>query len=222
MMFDAVIFDMDGVLVDSPRQWHPLVFPFLERNVPLWDADKADSLAGISLPDMYRVLAGWGMRASREEFYDFSERTAVEVYRNRVSLLPGIPELLGYLAEEAVPMALASSAPVNWVRMVLERFELAKYFREIISAEDVERAKPAPDIFLLAAERLGCAPRKCAVIEDSRQGVEAAGLAGMHCIALLGTTTRDRLRKADRIVSGAGEIRALCEEMKRTDSAVRK
>jgi HAD superfamily hydrolase (TIGR01509 family) len=204
---EAIIFDMDGVLVDSEKHWHTVAEPFFLQYIPMWDDKKALALVGRSSRDIYRLMvAEWGAKLALEEFSGFCHQAAQEVYLKRVSLLPGVRELLVEIKARAWSLALASSSPLSWVQMVLERFELHSYFTVVVTADHVARCKPAPDIFLLAASKLAIVPERCVVIEDSLPGVAAAKAAGMYCLAVTNTVSKEELSEADGVVSSLEEL----------------
>lgn len=202
----SVIFDMDGVLIDSPQQWDLAVQPYLSGQLTDWNHEKELEVAGLTLKDMHSLLVSWGFKPSFEEFYRFSRETAQDVYLRRVSLLPGVIELLHHLLHRDFSIGLGSCAPAQCVEMVLTRFDIRTYFQRVVTGDDVVLGKPAPDIFLLAAKYLQIPPEQCLVIEDTTAGVIAAKSAGMSCIALTNTLPKDKLTQADKIVSSMAEI----------------
>lgn len=206
----AVIFDMDGVVVDSERHWATTETSFLERNVPGW-ADLTDRgwIIGLSPDDFHNALArDHGLKLSREEFRVGYIQMAERIYAEQVQLIPGCQELLDDLGRRAVRTALASSSPMDWIDRVLNRFSLRERFAVVVSA-DAEGlpGKPSPAIYLLAAERLGAKPRDCVAIEDSANGVRSAKAAGMGCVGLRnGFNPEQDLSAADLMVAGFREL----------------
>ena len=207
MSIKAVIFDMDGVLVDSPIHWRKVTQDFFNCYVPDWNESKRAVLTGIDLKEIYRVLIkNWGAKIEEQEFYKFCDEMARKVYQELVSLVPGVKNLLSLISSHSLKIALASSAPARWVKMVLDRFQLEAYFEAVATADDVKRCKPAPDLFLYAAEKINVLPNRCAVIEDSTTGITAAKAAGMYCLALTTTFPKEKLLQADRIISNFTEL----------------
>lgn len=205
--FEAIIFDMDGVIVDSePRHErafrevfrelgrehdHGIVFPhyFGRSDRALW----ADFIALHKPPQPVEELIAW------------KQRRFLEIIREEQPIFSGLPPLLEKLSlRYKLGVASGSMHPV--IDEVIAMRNLRRYFQAIVSAQDVPRGKPAPDIFLRAAELLHVAPAACCVIEDAVAGVEGARAAGMHVIAITNSFPADKLRHADRVVSTYDEI----------------
>lgn len=211
---DAVVFDLDGVIVDS----EPLQY---------------ESYA--------EVLAPLGVRITREEYGrewigagggpEYAVRThalsvspaelrarKVEVYRRRLRdearLMHGVPGVLERLGG-CYPLGLATNSSEIDTSIVLDRFDLRRRFAAVVTRELYERAKPAPDAYLTAAARLGCSPRRCVVLEDSWRGVGAAHAAGCVCVAVPNElTTGQDFSLAVRLVQSLDEVTpALVEEL---------
>ena len=206
----AVIFDMDGVIVDSEIHWKSLEGFFLKSLVPTWTDQDQGRIIGLSINDTYALLSGeYGLQKSREEFFALYQEIAREIYGQKAALIEGFHELLLLLKEKGVPLALASSSRKNWIDLLLDRYELKRYFDVIVSAEDLPggQGKPSPAIYLHTAKLLGVPPEKCIVIEDSRNGVLSAKNAGMYCIGFRnGFNEEQDLSGADTIVNGYKEL----------------
>ena len=208
---DAVIFDFDGVILDSETaefESHRLIY---ERcGVPLTPAEWCDQI-GIWVEgheDRWAVrLRGLSDRApgSSAAFKDEQHR----LFQELVSREPmrGIRALIDALVEAAVPLAIASSAPARWVVPTLDLLGLSGRFQTIVTAHDVQRRKPAPDVYLEAARRLQVDPARTVAIEDSGPGIAAAAAAGMKTVAIPHwlTETHD-LTPAMLRVAHAGEL----------------
>lgn len=208
----AVIFDMDGVIVDSELHWKSTEGFFLRSLIPNWTAADQDKIIGLSVHDLYRLLVGgYGVEQSKEQFLVMYQGMADEIYGQKVSLLPGFLELLAWLREQEVPLALASSSPMSWINIVLDRFELRSAFPVVVSADELDegRGKPAPAIYLLTAQRLGVQPSKCVVIEDSANGALSAKRAGMFCIGLRNGFNDEQDLSAADVVTGTFDIQPL-------------
>ena len=198
-----VAFDMDGVLVDSERFW-------LERErteiLPATVASEVDpeALTGMNVEDLYDHLdAEYGTTVSKAAFVDRYDRAARTVYGEQVSLLDGFERLVGLLGERDVSVALVSSSPERWIARVLDRFVLHEVFDAVVSAEHVERGKPAPDVYLHAASLLDVDPGDSLAIEDSSVGLQAARNAGYGTVGYLnGTNERAALSDADEVADG--------------------
>ena len=185
----GVLFDMDGVLVDSYgahlESWRALA---AEEGLP-FDREALTRMFGRTSHEMIGEL--WPDRAADSR--RLSQRKEA-IYRAVVErsfpAMPGAAELVAALDEAGFALALASSGPPENVALALERLGVRQRFDADVTGRDVERGKPDPQVFLLAAERLGLAPDRCVVVEDAPVGVEAAHAAGMAAVALLSTGRR--------------------------------
>jgi HAD superfamily hydrolase (TIGR01509 family) len=201
---------MDGVIVDSePR--HEQAFREIFHELGYGDAHGMDFTAYYGRSD--RVF--WQDFIARhrppqplEELLALKQNRLIQILRREQPIFDGLPELLGKLAS-AYPMAIASGSNHPVIDEVLAMRQLCRFFPVVVSVQDVGRNKPAPDVFLRAAEMLGVAPADCWVIEDSSAGVEAGRAAGMRVIAITNTLTIDRLRLAHHIVETYEEVEAL-------------
>jgi sugar-phosphatase len=185
-MFRAAIFDMDGLLIDSEPYWKDS-----EREVfGSVGIDITDEMAAITAPLTTRQVAEhwyrvrpWTGRTIAEMETAVIARVAALV-RDRGAALPGVREALALCARQDWRVALASNSPATLCHLVLEVLGIAPAFRAVVSADEVERAKPDPSIYRLAARKLGVAPEECVVFEDSPTGVRAARAAGMCVVAI--------------------------------------
>ena len=195
--FEAVIFDMDGVIVDS-EPYHDQSF------LEVWKEMGYGVCHGMHFPDFYgrsdRVL--WETFIEKhhppepiEELIGLREERLIQLLRDKQPIFDGVPELVQRLANR-FPLAVGSGSAHRIIDEVLAMRDLSRYFRCTVSSEDVEQPKPAPDIFLLAAKRLGVEPAKCCVIEDTVSGVQAANAAGMTVLAIANTFEAKALGQA--------------------------
>jgi HAD superfamily hydrolase (TIGR01509 family) len=206
---EAVIFDMDGVIVDSELHWKTLEGFFLQSLVQGWSAEAQSKIIGLSLGALYTMLVDdYNLDKPKAEFFALYNEMARDIYEQRAALLPGFSDLLAGLRESGIALALASSSPMAWINMVLDRFNLRGEFSVIVSADELGgEGKPSPAIYLLTAQKLGVAPERCAVIEDSRNGVLSAKRAGMYCIGLQnGFNEEQDLSAADVLVQGFSSL----------------
>lgn len=203
MTFAAILFDMDGVLIDSELIWQAHEAEFIRQFIPNFPLEMQQDLLGRSVRGIYDLLctrfpnetAGIAFEAFMQEYISFGTQ---HVYTH-TSLLPGVREYLDALVG-TIPLALVSSSPFAWINTTIERHGLKSYFTGIVSGEEVQHAKPAPDIFLLAAERLQVAPNATVVIEDSTNGILAAKAANMTAFGYRnGFNDEQDLSKADLI-----------------------
>jgi HAD superfamily hydrolase (TIGR01509 family) len=199
-----VIFDMDGVIVDSEPLNRRHIQLFLQKiGVPPGQEVKTN-LKGLNARESWRrLMQEFQLDHNIEELIQQGRKSYLEFLASITKLpeIPGAAELIQYLHRAGHPLALASSANPRRVDFFLEQLGLRKYFAAIVASDDVQRSKPAPDIFLLAAKRLAAKPADCIVIEDAANGVAAAKAAGMRCIAYAGSDhNTDDLSGADLIV----------------------
>lgn len=207
----AVLFDMDGVTVETAALWRRIereqIFPEVTNGkVPV------SSIRAKSLGDMYTQLAAEDkvtLTVTREEFDEIFDKWADIVYHERATLLPQYHELVEDIKTTETPVGLVSASRREWVEMVLDRFELDGLYDVIITPSDVEGpSKPSPDIYQYAANELKVSPQRCLAVEDSKHGVQAATNAGMHCIALRGDGNDSvDLTHADEVVTNHRSLR---------------
>lgn len=208
-MMDAVIFDMDGVIVDSEIHWKTTEGFFLQSLVPGWSMRDQDRIIGLGVLDVYRLLVStYHLQKTEDEFLAIYQEMANEIYGQKVSLIDGFTELLTTLTANNVPVALASSSPTSWINIMLERFHLRDSFQVVVSADALKgQGKPSPAIYLLTAKLLGIRPDKCIAIEDSQNGVLSAKNAEMFCVGLRnGFNAEQDLSRADVIIHHFAEF----------------
>lgn len=180
----AVVFDLDGVLVDSEAVWDEVRRRFTEENGGRWHAGAQREMMGMSSVEWSRYVRdrlGVDMDPERISI-EVADRVA-DLYRERLPLLPGAVESVRLLAKEW-PLAVASSSNRHVIDLVVELAGLKEEFRATVSSEEVGSGKPAPDVYLEAARRLEVDPGACAAIEDSTNGIRSARAAGMPVIAV--------------------------------------
>ena len=183
-MIEAVVFDLDGVLIDSEPVWERVRRELVAERGRHWAPDAQRKLMGMSTPEWARYLSedlGVGLPADQVAAL-VTDRMAAS-YREHLPLLPGAVAAVRRLAARW-PLGLASSAPAVLVDTVLQSSGLRPCFLVTMSTEQVARGKPAPDIYLAVAARLGYSPPDCAAIEDSSNGLRSAAAAGLHVIAV--------------------------------------
>lgn len=181
----AVIFDMDGVIVDSEAQWKAVEAEFFREAVTGWKDEHNDRITGLGVEDLHRFLVKeYDFTMGKVEFLAHCDVSATKVYRDRVDCSEGFLELARHLKHRGIRTAIASSSPERWIKLVVERFELTPLLDAVVSADDVGgRTKPLPDIYLEASARLNLPPGECLAIEDSSIGLLAAKRAGMKVAA---------------------------------------
>jgi HAD superfamily hydrolase (TIGR01509 family) len=180
----AVIFDLDGVLVDSEAVWDEVRRRFTEENGGHWHSGAQREMMGMSSVEWSRYVRDrLGVQMEPQQISEAVANAVAEDYRERLPLLPGALESVRALAAEW-PLGLASSSNRHVINLVLELAGIADDFQATVSSEEVGAGKPAPDVYLEAAKRLGLAPSDCAAIEDSTNGLRSARAAGMAVIAV--------------------------------------
>jgi HAD superfamily hydrolase (TIGR01509 family) len=182
----AVIFDLDGTLVDSePNYYEAGRRTLAEHGVPDFTWTDHERYVGISTREtVTRWKSLYGLRASVPELLADKNRRYLELARTATRAYPEMRKFVELLAGEGVPMAVASGSSPEAIDAILAGTGLDAYLRTTVSADEVAHGKPAPDVFLEAARRLGAAPADCVVLEDATPGAAAAHAAGMRCIAV--------------------------------------
>ncbi|MBU1017811.1 HAD family phosphatase [Patescibacteria group bacterium] len=201
----AIIFDMDGVIIDSEKHWKKAELTFFGELLPSWTKEDQQKIIGINVHETYRILANdYGLGLTHQEFTERVNGIALEVYRNKCNLIDGFLDLIKELKTKNQKIALTSSSLNEWIDIVLERFKLKPFFDVVISAEDIDApGKPKPDIYLYTAKKLNIEPDECVAIEDSHHGVIAAKSAGMMCVGLRnGFNDAQNLSAADIQIKG--------------------
>ncbi|MFQ5796286.1 MAG: HAD family hydrolase [Candidatus Bipolaricaulia bacterium] len=181
----AMVFDMDGVLVDGEKVWLDVYEEgeFLTSIAPDWSPEHKQDLIGLSVPALHRLLCDrFGVTLSLEHFRQYYNEVGREIYAERTVLMPKVQKTLSGLRQRDIPLGLASNSPREWIDITLERFELKPCFAAVVSGEEVARGKPAPDIYLEVVGRLGKRPRFCWAVEDTDIGVKVAKQAGLYTI----------------------------------------
>ncbi|HZE41911.1 MAG TPA: HAD family phosphatase [Stackebrandtia sp.] len=185
MGFHGVVFDMDGVIVDSEHLWEESWVASSARRGVTWTAGDTSTVQGMSAPEWARYLADrLGDSALAPVVRDECVNHVVtSVQGGQAPLLDGARELVAKVAD-LVPIALASSAARPVIDAVLEGNDLADRFAATVSSEDVERGKPSPDVYAEAARRINVDPARGIAVEDSGNGIRAARAAGFHVVAI--------------------------------------
>jgi HAD superfamily hydrolase (TIGR01509 family) len=180
----AVIFDMDGVLVDSEAVWDDVRKRFTEENDGRWHDGAQRDMMGMSSVEWSRYVRDrLGVDMEPEEISRAVADRVADVYREKLPLLPGAVEAVRSLASDW-PLGVASSSNRHVIDLVLDLAGIADAFEATVSSEEVGAGKPAPDVYLEAANRLGKEAPACVAIEDSTNGIRSAHAAGMGVIAV--------------------------------------
>jgi HAD superfamily hydrolase (TIGR01509 family) len=205
----AVIFDLDGVLIESEQVWDEVRRAVAAAAGRPWPPGTTTALQGMSTPEWSRHLVDVvGVPGPAEQVAAEVIGRVADRYRHDLPLLPGAVETVRMLALRW-PLAVASSAPPVLIRLVLETAGIADCFGAVVSSEEVPRGKPAPDVYLAAALRLETEPTSCVAVEDSANGLRSAAAAGMVVVAVPNQHYRpppDALALAAAVVPGVAAI----------------
>lgn len=209
-MIQAFIFDMDGVIIDS----EPLHFDVDRQTMAYYGhavtQEDLERYVGMTNPEQWAIIREeYGIGPTAEEIITYQMGRKIEELRSaELEPIEGIRELLDELKQGGIPRAIASSSPPVFIEAVVEKFGLQNEFDVVVSGEQVPKGKPAPDVYLRAAELLGVDPAHCVVLEDSKHGIAAAKAAGMRCIGYVNPNSGNQdLSRADLIVGSIGDIR---------------
>jgi HAD superfamily hydrolase (TIGR01509 family) len=191
--YQALIFDMDGVLVDSEPLFLKAINNLLlkESAEPVTDEENQNTLIGTTVEETWRRLIE--MRSLPESLqsylgkYDLAVKAVLQA---ELIPRPGVRSLIETCSQRKLPKAVASSSLRSWVHLKLETLGFQDSFEVVLGGDDVTRGKPEPDIYLLAADRLNIPPARCIAIEDSPVGIAAAVSAGIYTVAVLTDSTR--------------------------------
>jgi HAD superfamily hydrolase (TIGR01509 family) len=204
----AVVFDLDGVLLDSEQVWDEIREQLVRERGGAWTDTAQRDMMGMSSPEWSRYMHDTlGLTEPPEEINAEVVRRLQDRYTRELPLLPGAVDAVRRLAERW-PLGLATSSNRPVIETVLDAAGLRPFFAATVSSEEVARGKPAPDVYLEAARRLGVDPALCAAIEDSHNGIRSARAAGMRVIAIPNPhfPPGEALRDADAVASSLDEL----------------
>lgn len=181
----AIIFDLDGTLMDSMWVWTDIDIEYLGRHGQTLPDDLQDAIAGMSFTETAEYFKKrFALPQSVDEIKTDWNRMAYEQYATHVPLKPGAGKFLQKMRKQGILMGIASSNSRELIAACLHSNKVSEYFEHIIISCDVPKGKPAPDVYLLAAERLGVKPEECLVFEDIPEGIQAGKQAGMKVCAV--------------------------------------
>jgi beta-phosphoglucomutase family hydrolase len=202
-MIEAVIFDMDGVIIDS-EPIHKVINDKIYKELSIEVTDEEYmSFIGVTGVRMWSYLKEkHGLKPTVEELIQLQyERNIENLKTSKEKPIPGVVEFLTSLKTAGIPAAVASSSKLEVVEMVMKLFNIRDYFKLVVGGNNVKKGKPDPEIFLLAADKLGVSPKNCIVVEDSANGVRAAKAAGMKCVGFRNVNSGNQdISPADLIV----------------------
>jgi len=204
-MLEAVIFDMDGVLIDS-EPFHLVVNEKIFANLGInLSEDEYHDFIGTTHKDMWTTIKNrYNLPHGVPELVNMQVSGNIDYIKNEEIesiKIKGVTDLLSRISREKIKIGIASSSPTEVIDLVIKKLGISGYFSSVVGGEEIKRGKPAPDIFLKAAERLKKEPTDCIVIEDSKNGTLAAKAAEMKCIGFKNPNSGNQnLEKADLII----------------------
>jgi HAD superfamily hydrolase (TIGR01509 family) len=206
-----VIFDNDGVIVDSePLAEVAMAGALSAAGYPMTPEECGEALRGTTLTETRRIIEGGSGRPLPADFEDRYSNALFELMRTQLRPVPGVEMVLDRLDAAGVAYCVASSGRRERVQFALASVGLLSRFgTHWWGAEDVTHGKPAPDLFLLAADKMGAAPRDCVVVEDAEFGVQAARAAGMAVFGFAARTPPEKLAGADYVFKDMAELAPL-------------
>ncbi|MFJ2744515.1 HAD family hydrolase [Streptomyces sp. NPDC087440] len=214
MRYELVIFDNDGVLVDSEPLSNRILSGYLtELGHPTTYEDSLRDYMGAAVHRVHDLVRERTGQELPEDFGDQLHERVFAAFERELQPVAGVEDVLANLVAEGVPYCVASSGSHERIRVGHRRTGLDEWFEEewLFSSEDVGKGKPAPDLFLFAAERMGVAPERCVVVEDSPLGVQAARAAGMDVYGFTAMTPAERLEGAKGYFSDMKELLGLLD-----------
>lgn len=192
---------MDGVIVDSaPYHFKAWQYIFQKRGVNFTEEDFRRQFGQRNDTIIRATLGKNFMPGEVDAIANEKEENYRQRVRQNIKPLPGAIKLIKSLGEHGFSAAIASSAPIENIQLIMQGLGIKNCFQAIVSGREVKEGKPSPQGFLLASEKLGVEPANCIVIEDAVAGVAAAKRAGMHCIAVTSNHPKESLMEADLIV----------------------
>jgi HAD superfamily hydrolase (TIGR01509 family) len=203
----GAIFDLDGVLIDSGPAHKQSWFELAHMQGYHITDEIFYSTFGMQNPAILTLLEGREPPAEKvAALAAWKEKRYRDIIADTLELAAGGYELLRKLRKDGFRLAIGSSAPKENLDLAVTKLGLEKYFDAFVCSADAPRSKPAPDTFLTAARKIGLAPKRCVVVEDSVAGISAGKAAGMKVIALTTTNSRDKLTQADVIVNNLSDL----------------
>jgi HAD superfamily hydrolase (TIGR01509 family) len=205
----AVVFDLDGVIVDSEQVWDDVRELYVRENGGTYTGAATRDMMGMSSPEWSRYMAETlGVPGTPEEINAAIVARMLERYGEAPPLIPGAVEAVRRCAGRW-PLAVASSSNPELIEVVLDTAGLHDVIPIVVSSQEVARGKPAPDVYLEAARRLDAEPRRCAAVEDSHNGIRSAKAAGMRVVAIPNPhfpPQAEALADADVVLRSIGEL----------------
>jgi HAD superfamily hydrolase (TIGR01509 family) len=208
---DAVIFDLDGTLVDSMWMWESIDEEYLGRFGLTLPSDLQSKIEGMSFSETALYFkTRFDLPDSLDQIKSDWNQMAWKKYLNEVPVKDGVIDLLEYLKREGIPAGIATSNSRELVDLIIEKHQMQEYFTSIRTSCEVAKGKPSPDIYLLVAQDLGCEPNRCLVFEDVLQGVMAGKNANMKVCAVYDKFSEkdeeEKIKLADYFIHSIREV----------------
>jgi HAD superfamily hydrolase (TIGR01509 family) len=208
-VIEGVVFDLDGLLLDSEQVWDAAREQLAKERGGRWHENAQRDMMGMSSPEWSRYMHDKiGLPEPPEEINREVVRRLEVIYRERLPVIPGACDAVERIASRW-PLAIASSSNRELIDLALELLGVAGLFRATVSSEEVASGKPAPDVYLEAARRLGIEPANAAAVEDSHNGISAAKTAGMRVVAIPNThfpPGPEALAEADVVLDSLADL----------------
>jgi HAD superfamily hydrolase (TIGR01509 family) len=209
-MIKAIIFDMDGVLVDSEPFHVEIEKRQFKLNHLVVSEEEHCQYMGVASDVMWSEIARrHSLAVPVKNLIEQNRAESIRYFSElkEIPVMPGLVDLLKKLRQKSYHLAVASSSFPEVIEVILEKTNLRKYFQVVVSSQEAGKSKPEPDVFLLAVNNIGINPEECLVIEDSANGIKAAHAAGMSCIAYQGSGANPQNQKeADTIVKSYKQL----------------
>jgi HAD superfamily hydrolase (TIGR01509 family) len=212
----GIIFDFDGVIVDSEDHWSSVENPYIKSHTEGWHDKFYDRLTGMGLTEIHKLLKDeYGFSLTKDEYFNDYEQLALKLYTDIAKPIEGVGDLLRRVRECGLDISIASSSKPTWINISLEKYDLKHYFSHVISSHDngIKHGKPFPDVYVEALRQSNLKPSEVIAVEDSTNGIKAAKSAGMFCIALNvnGTNPQD-ISEADGIITTYEDLAKLLSQ----------
>jgi beta-phosphoglucomutase len=209
-MIEAIIFDMDGTLVDTEPFNTEIEKRLFKLNKIEISEKEHQKYLGIASDAMWQEISEQHkLQIPVQELIEQNHLESIRYFTeiDKIPVMLGLIDLLEKLQDKNYPMAVASSSTPEIIDLILNKTNLKKYFQVVVSAEQAGKSKPEPDVFLLASEKLGIKPANCLVVEDSPNGIKAAQAAGMICVAYQGADSDPQnLKEADAVIRNYSQL----------------
>jgi len=204
----AVIFDMNGVIINDERIHQESWRVYCKKHgFQITEEDFKHNVFGRTEKDTFTYL--YNREITPEELEQFSNErvdTAIEIFKPQIKMTEGLQNLLDELLEMNIPMAIATSARKRYFNFIMDQLNIRKYFIVVLTAEDITKGKPDPEIYLETASKLQIEPQNCIVFEDTLSGIKAAKAAGMKVVGIATTHFKEELGLADTVVNNFEKV----------------